>query len=84
MRLPVRKIIPALATSLAILGAASLAVSCGGGGGTEPSSPGRISITPTNPPPIPAGGTLSLSATVFDTKGQAMSGQTVAFSTSAG
>jgi len=82
MRLPVRKIIPALAASVAILGAALLVVSCGGGG-TEPSSPGRISLTPTNPPPIPAGGTLSLSATVFDTKGQAMSGQAVAFSTSA-
>jgi hypothetical protein len=83
MRLPIRKIIPALATSIAILGAALLVVSCGGGGGTEPSSPGRISLTPTNPPPIPAGGTLSLAATVFDTKGQSMSGQTIAFSTSA-
>jgi Bacterial Ig-like domain (group 1)/IPT/TIG domain len=83
MRLTVRKIIPTLTTSLALCVAALLVVSCGGGGGTEPSSPGRISITPSDPPPIPAGGVLSISALVLDTKGQPMSGQTVTFSTSA-
>jgi hypothetical protein len=85
MRLAVRKRIPTLAKSLAIFGLMLLATSCGGGGdgGTAPPTVGSITITPANPPPIPAGGTLQLSATVRDTKGQPMSGQTVSFSSSA-
>ncbi|HMG70160.1 MAG TPA: Ig-like domain-containing protein, partial [Gemmatimonadaceae bacterium] len=80
MRLPVRKVFPTLATSLAILGGALLTASCGGGG-TEPRTPGSISIAPSNPPPMAAGSTIQLSATVLDTKGLQMSGQVVTFST---
>ena len=82
MRLPIRRPLPNLIAPIALVGVALLLGSCGGGG-TEPSTPGRISITPATPPAIPAGGTLQLSATVFDTKGQQMSGQTVTFSTNA-
>lgn len=82
MRRPVRGTFPTLTAAIAAVGLALLLGSCGGGG-TEPRTPGRISITPANPPAIPAGGVLQLSATVLDTKGQPMSGQTVAFSTSA-
>jgi hypothetical protein len=85
MRLSVRRRIPTLGTPLAIFGLTLLAASCGGGGdgATAPPTVGSVSITPTKPAPIAAGGTLQLSATVRDTKGQPMSGQTVAFSTSA-
>ena len=83
MRLAVRRTTHTLAKSLALLGVVLVAASCGGDGGTEPITVGSISITPANPAPIAAGGTLQLSATVRDTKGQPMSGQTVTFSTNA-
>jgi hypothetical protein len=82
MRFVVRKAFSTLATSLAIIGGALLAGSCGGGG-TEPSTPGSITISPAFPGPIAAGGSVQLTATVLDTKGQAMTGQTVAFTTNA-
>jgi hypothetical protein len=86
MSLAVHKGIPTLVISLATFGVAFLAASCGGGGdgGTAPPrTVASISITPATPAPIPAGGTLQLSATVRDTEGQPISGQAVSFSTSA-
>ncbi|HEU4748825.1 MAG TPA: IPT/TIG domain-containing protein [Gemmatimonadaceae bacterium] len=71
------------ARPLAIVGVAILAAACGGDGGTAPRTVGSISITPANPPVIPAGGVLQLSVTVRDTEGEPMSGQSVSFSTSA-
>jgi hypothetical protein len=83
MPLAVRKTIPAFAKSLSLMVAMLLAASCGGGGdGTAPQVVGRISITPANPTPIVAGGNLQLSATVLDTNGQPITGQTVTFSSS--
>jgi hypothetical protein len=81
MRFVVRTAFSTLATSLGIVGAALLAGSCGGGGGTEPRTPGNISIS--QPGPLFAGATQQLIITVLDMKGQQMTGQVVTFSTSA-
>jgi hypothetical protein len=82
MRLPVRKLIPTLGTSIAILGGALLTASCGGGG-TEPRTPGSISIVQGNAVPLVAGSTVQLGFVVLDTKGLEMSGQIVSLSTNA-
>ena len=58
---------------------------CGGGGDSTAPPPqiGSLTISPTSPAQIPAGGTLQLSVTVRDTKGQVMAGQSVTYTTSA-
>ncbi len=67
-----------------LVGVSVLAGSCGGG--SEPVAPPQIAsvtISPTNPSPIPAGGTLQLSAVVLDTRGQVISGQAITYTSSA-
>lgn len=85
MRLAVRAKVRTLATYLATFGVTIMGASCGGGGdgGTAPPTVGSISISPSSPPPLAAGGTLQLAATVLDTEGRPMSGRMVSFATSA-
>jgi hypothetical protein len=85
MRLATPGISAACTRLFAVVGVALIAMSCGGGGdgSTTPRVAGSLSITPANPTPIAAGGTLQLSVTVLDTKGVVMSGQVIAFSSSA-
>lgn len=69
-----------------LVGFSLLSASCGGGGDGSTAPPptiGSIVISPSNPAPIPAGGTLQLSATVRDTRGQPLSGQAITYATSA-
>lgn len=84
MRLAVPGTVAACIRTFALAGATLIVVSCGGGGdgSTTPRVVGSMSINPSNPLPIAAGGTLQLAVTVFDTKGLAMSGQVIAFSSS--
>ncbi len=71
--------------TFALASAMLFVASCGGGGdgSTSPPVVAIISIAPPIPLPLPAGGSLQLSVTVYDTKGLEMSGQTIAFSSSA-
>jgi hypothetical protein len=85
MRLAVPGILATCLRTFALAGATLFVASCGGGGdgSTSPRVVGSMSINPANPTPIAAGGTLQLAVAVFDTKGLAMSGQVIAFSSSA-
>src|SRR4051812_25941679 len=81
MPLAVRSSMPTIVKSFVLLTAAVIAAACGGGG-TEPASPGSISLTPNPPAAIAAGSSVQLAVTVLDTRGQPMSGQSVTFSSS--
>ncbi|HMJ18609.1 MAG TPA: IPT/TIG domain-containing protein, partial [Gemmatimonadaceae bacterium] len=75
-------------SSIAYCGLAGLGLlgtSCGGGGDSTAPPPqvGNLSISPTSPAQVSAGGTLQLSVTVRDTKGAVMSGQSITYTTSA-
>jgi hypothetical protein len=66
-----------------------LSIAACGGGGDDPRQPtqpgptvGSVALTPANPAPIAAGGTLQLTGTVLSTTGQPMSGQ-ITYSSSA-
>jgi hypothetical protein len=85
MRLATPGISAACTRLFAVVGVALIAMSCGGGGdgSTTPRVVGSMSINPAAPLPIAAGGTLQLAVTVLDTKGLPMSGQVIAFSSSA-
>jgi hypothetical protein len=85
MRLATQGISAACTRLFAVVGVALIAMSCGGGGdgSTTPRVVGSMSINPAAPLPIAAGGTLQLAVTVLDTKGLPMSGQVIAFSSSA-
>jgi hypothetical protein len=85
MRLATPGIFAARTRVFAVVGVALIAVSCGGGGDgtTTPRVVGSVSINPAAPMPIAAGGTLQLAVAVLDTKGLPMSGQVIAFSSSA-
>ena len=85
MRLAVPGTVAACIRTFALAGATAFVASCGGGGdgSTSPRVAGSLSIFPPYPMPIAAGGNLQLSVTVLDTKGLAMSGQVITFSSSA-
>jgi hypothetical protein len=85
VRLVVPRIVSNSSAYAALVGVALLAASCGGGGDKTVAPPtiGSIVLSPANPAPIVAGGVLQLSASVRDTDGQPISGQTVAYTSSA-
>ena len=85
MRLAVPGTVAACIRTFALAGATLFVASCGGGGdgSTPPRVVGSLAIFPPFPMPMAAGSTLQLSVTVFDTQGLEMSGQVVAFSSSA-